>query len=192
MNHGPEALRGSGAARPRPATWTARARRLPPWILAFGTLLVSLGLPTAFAATPAGYTEYIVPFDEDVFAYVTDPLVNVAIPGNYTTHSIVSMTAWSNNVTIYWDHWENGYGYDATDPDGAGTDEKYTLNYGQTLSFERRTYPARGPAPTATPTWAPPETATPSRRPRPRSSETRRTSATTAGTGSSPSAAPPR
>ena len=52
----------------------------------------------ATPGTPAGYSEYIVPFDEDVFVYVTDPLTNSnvnPIPGNYTTSSIISLTVWS-------------------------------------------------------------------------------------------------
>ena len=94
-----------------------------------------------FAATPAGYAEYIVPFDEDIFAYVTQPVSGTAIGANDTTFTLVSVTAWSDSVTIYYDHWENGYGYDSNNPDGPGTDEKYTLNSGQTLNFSSANVP---------------------------------------------------
>ncbi len=92
------------------------------------------------AGTPAGYQEYIVPFDEDIFAYITDPLVNVAVGANYTTQTVISITAWTDAVTIYYDHWENGYNFDPLNPD-ATTDEKYTLNQGQTLSFQSAATP---------------------------------------------------
>jgi hypothetical protein len=65
----------------------------------------------AAPGTPAGYSEYIVPFDEDVFVYVTDPLTNSnvnPIPGNYSTASIISLTVWSDTTTVYVDHWETG------------------------------------------------------------------------------------
>ena len=102
---------------------------------AFATLLFSIGFVTAFAGTPAGYSEYIVPFDEDVFAYVTDPVTAGAIGANDTTFSLISVTAWSDTVTIYYDHWENGYNYDSNNPD-ATADEKYVLDKSQTLNFQ--------------------------------------------------------
>ena len=91
----------------------------------------------AAPGTPAGYSEYIVPFDEDVFVYVTDPLTDSTvnpIPGNYTTASIISLTVWSDTTTVYVDHWENGYTFNPNNPD-ATTDEKYVANLGQTLNF---------------------------------------------------------
>jgi hypothetical protein len=113
-------------------------------VLGVVALLGILGFATVFAGVPAGYSEYLVPFDEDVFVYVTDPLVLATvdpIPGNYTTHSIISLTAWSDTITVYWDHWENGYGYNENDPDGAGSDEKYTMDLGETYNFESATIP---------------------------------------------------
>ncbi len=88
----------------------------------------------ATPGTPAGYTEYIIPFDEDVFVYVTDPLVFDAIPANRTTASTISLTVWSDNTAIYVDHWEDGYEIDPDNPDAA-YDEKYSANLGQTLNF---------------------------------------------------------
>ena len=74
------------------------------------------GLSSSYAATPAGYAEYIVPFDEDVFAYVTAPVVSVAIGANDTTEAFISVTAWADNVKLYYDHWENGYNFDPSNP----------------------------------------------------------------------------
>jgi len=102
---------------------------------ALAALLFSIGFVTALAGTPAGYSEYIVPFDEDVFAYVTDPVTAGAIGANDTTFSLISVTAWSDTVTIYYDHWENGYNYDSNNPD-ATADEKYVIDKSQTLNFQ--------------------------------------------------------
>lgn len=107
---------------------------------AFATLLFSIGFVTALAGTPAGYSEYIIPFDEDVFAYVTDPVTAGAIGANDTTFSLISVTAWSDTVTIYYDHWENGYNYDPNNPD-VTADEKYVANKSQTLNFQSMAIP---------------------------------------------------
>lgn len=109
-------------------------------MLAIAAVLFLLGFVTALAGTPAGYAEYIIPFDEDVFAYVTDPVTAGAIGANDTTFSLISVTAWSDTVTIYYDHWENGYNYDPNNPD-ATADEKYVLNMSQTLNFQSLAIP---------------------------------------------------
>ncbi len=114
---------------------------LPCRAAALATALLFLA-PPARSAAPAGYTEYLIPFDEDVFVYITDPLVQATvdpIPGNYTTHSLIALTSWSD-ATVYVDHWENGYTYDANNPD-ATADEKYTMTPGQALNFESAAIP---------------------------------------------------
>ncbi len=118
---------------------TRRLRR--PWELVALAALLMLLAGGAAAQTAAGYAEYIIPFDEDVFAYVTQPVSATTIGANDTTFTLISVTAWTDAVTIYYDHWENGYGYDPSDPDGLGTDEKYTLNAGKTLNFTSATVP---------------------------------------------------
>ncbi|MCL4807327.1 MAG: DUF11 domain-containing protein, partial [Thermoanaerobaculia bacterium] len=85
------------------------------------------------ADTPAGVSEFIVPFDEDVFAYVTARVTNGTIGPTTTSRATVDVTAWSNTVRVYYDHWENGYTLDPVTLTGA--DEVYELNTGQTLSF---------------------------------------------------------
>lgn len=99
-------------------------------ILLTGAL--GLALP-ARAQTPAGVAEYLVPFDEDVFAYVTSRVTNATIGPNSTSRSQVDVTAWSNSVVVYYDHWENGYGLDPLTL--TGYDEVYTINTGQNLNF---------------------------------------------------------
>ena len=84
--NGPRASRSSappGTGRPH----GLEARGVGSGILAFATLLFSIGFVTAFAGTPAGYAEYIVPFDEDVFAYVTARSRRRRIGANDTTFS---------------------------------------------------------------------------------------------------------
>jgi len=99
---------------------------------------------TAMAGTPAGYAEYIIPFDEDVFVHVTDPVAGGAgaspIAANNSTFTLISVTAWSDTVTVYYDHWENGYGYDEDRPD-ATADEKYTIDQSDTLNFNSLNVP---------------------------------------------------
>jgi|CXWL01.1.fsa_nt_gi uncharacterized repeat protein (TIGR01451 family) len=109
-------------------------------VLGAAALLFSLGFVTAFAGTPAGYAEYIIPFDEDIFVFVTDPVAAGVIGANNTTFVLISVTAWSDTVTVYYDHWENGYGYDPEHPD-ASADEKYTLDQSDTLNFNSLAVP---------------------------------------------------
>jgi uncharacterized repeat protein (TIGR01451 family) len=132
---------------PSVSSFVARVSRfastclLPGRIAGLAAALLLTALP-AEAAAPAGYTEYLVPFDEDVFVYITDPLVQATtdpIPGNYTTHSLIALTSWSD-ATVYVDHWENGYTYDPNNPDTT-SDEKYTMTPGQALNFESAAIP---------------------------------------------------
>lgn len=121
------------------AGWLARRWRSGPRIAL--AALCALSCARAGADTAAGYAEFIVPFDEDIFAFVTQPVSATVIGPNDTTFTLISVTAWSDTVTIYYDHWENGYGYDPNDPDGPGTDEKYVLNASQTLNFTSAAVP---------------------------------------------------
>ena len=49
-------------------------------------------------------------------------------------HTIITVTAWSDNTKVYYDHWEDGYDFDPANPSTA--DETYTLNQGQSTTFE--------------------------------------------------------
>ena len=44
---------------------------------------------------------------------------------NARTHAVISVTAWSANTTVYYDHWEDGYDFDPANP--ATADETFTL-----------------------------------------------------------------
>jgi len=104
-------------------------------LFAVAAVVVATLLPggSSRADTPAGVAEYIVPFDEDVFAYTTSRVTGGNIPANSTSRATVDVTAWSNTVRLYYDHWEDGYDLDPVTLTGA--DEVYELNVGQTLTF---------------------------------------------------------
>ena len=138
----------------------SKAVRWLRWLAA--ACLVLLAVPPAHAQAPAGYSEYYIPGDEDnmgrvlcVYGAATYPC-----PNPVHTHAVISVTAWSDNTTVYYDHWENGYGFDPANPTTA--DETYTgataLNTGDRLVFDSalmtlprwNTYPTPPPSPPAT------------------------------------------
>ncbi|MCL5023989.1 MAG: C25 family cysteine peptidase [Nitrospirae bacterium] len=98
-------------------------------------LMLLAGCATyTYAAAPAGYSEYYIPGDEDIMGTVLCAEGSTACPGGYHTHAVISVTVWTDNTTIYYDHWENGYNFDPADPSTA--DETYTMNTGQIHAFE--------------------------------------------------------
>jgi uncharacterized repeat protein (TIGR01451 family) len=109
------------------------------WI---GLLAACLFLATAAPAgaqVAAGYSEYYIPGDEPDMWTVFNSLD--AAGTNTTMHAVISVTAWSDNTTIYYDHWENGYNFDPTNP-AATADESYTLlKAGDVKVFESANIP---------------------------------------------------
>ena len=98
--------------------------------------------PPASAQTPAGYDEYLVPFDEDIFVYVTTEMTTSPVPAaGDTTKAVASLTAWADTVTIYFDHWENGYVTLTPTDAGFTADEVYTVSAGETLAFTSNAVP---------------------------------------------------
>ena len=77
-----------------------------------------------FSQGVAGFQEYYVPGYEDdldsAFNYVLSQT-------NNDMYVIVSVTASTDNTTLVWDHWENGYGQN---------DETYYMDEGDYLAFE--------------------------------------------------------
>jgi len=68
----------------------------------------------AFGASSAGYSEYFIPGDEDSLNFILDEiLADCADPDiiGDPTHSIITVTAWSDNTIVYYDHWEDGYDF---------------------------------------------------------------------------------
>lgn len=83
------------------------------WFGAVAACLLLAASPAALGQGSAGYSEYFVPADEDNMAAI----FNVLDAGGGTTmRSVVVVTAWAPNTTIYVDHWENGYDFDPNNP----------------------------------------------------------------------------
>lgn len=99
----------------------------------FALLMLSLvGLGSVQASTPAGYSEFFIPVDEDNEWFILNQLGGIP---DQNMHSIISLTSWANNTVVYYDHWENGYNFDPNNPD-ATADEKCSASRGTVLTFE--------------------------------------------------------
>ncbi|GAB4488888.1 MAG: hypothetical protein OHK006_19870 [Thermodesulfovibrionales bacterium] len=98
-------------------------RRAFALVCALGVMLAGASL--GFASAPAGYSEYYIPGDENNMSAIMSAL-GPAAPASPNMHTLISVTAWSDNTTIYYDHWENGYNFDPNNP-AATADETYTL-----------------------------------------------------------------
>ncbi len=108
--------------------------------------MVALFRPSmmAHAEIPAGYTEYYIPISTDqafqIFQDIdNNPELGDAFGvGSCSTganecnemHSIISIALTTDNATVYYDHWEDGYGSGSS-----GIDETYTGNSGDVLIF---------------------------------------------------------
>lgn len=96
----------------------------------------------------AGYSEYYLPGDELNMYYIFNDLDTNAT-GNTGMHSVTSVVAWSASTTLYYDHWENGYGFDPDNP-GSTADETVALaTAGAIRTFESSNVPSGGPPPAA-------------------------------------------
>jgi len=96
------------------------------------------------AAVPAGFSEYYIPGSTDQLFRIlkdidNDPDLGDAFGGGGTCntgdcnnmHNVTTVSVSSDGVTVYYDHWENGYGTGS-----AGSDETYVANRGDVLTFE--------------------------------------------------------
>ena len=92
-----------------------------------------LAVSPAHAQVAAGYSEYYIPGDETNMRLVFDSL-GTAGTDSPDMHAVITVTAWSANTTVYYDHWEDGYDFDPANPGTA--DETYTLSTGVPLVFE--------------------------------------------------------
>ena len=90
------------------------------------------------ADTAAGYSDYYIPGDELSMWTILNTL---DASGTTTMHCLISVTGWSDNTTIYYDHWENGLTFDPLNP-AATADETYTLaSAGDLRNFESSNIP---------------------------------------------------
>jgi hypothetical protein len=88
------------------------------------------------AEVPAGASEYFIPgFSQDLRTILVD-IDNDPVITN-TMHNVITVSVGEDNTTVYYDHWENGYGTGTT-----GADEIYTANKGDILTFESPAIPS--------------------------------------------------
>ena len=89
----------------------------------------------------AGYSEYYAPGATEelwqIFVDLDNDPVLVAAQG---MHSVIAVTASTDGTTIYYDHWEDGYGFDPTNP-AATADETYQIDEGDVQEFESSNIP---------------------------------------------------
>jgi uncharacterized repeat protein (TIGR01451 family) len=115
--------------------------------LTLAVLVSVLATTQALAQATAGYSEYYLPGDELNMYYIFNDLD--ANAGGTGMHSVTSVVAWSASTTVYYDHWENGYGFDPANP-ASTADETATLaTAGSTRTFESSNVPSGGPPPAA-------------------------------------------
>ncbi len=90
---------------------------------------------TVKAEVPAGISEYFIPgFSQDLLYILTN--IQVTDLGT-NLHNVITISVGGDNTTIYYDHWENGYGTGTT-----GYDEMYTASKGDILTFESPSIPS--------------------------------------------------
>jgi uncharacterized repeat protein (TIGR01451 family) len=101
-------------------------------------LLCVLSASYSYGAMGAGYSEYYIPGDELSMWRIFNTL---DASGPTTMHCLISMTSWTDNTQVYYDHWENGYNFDPDNPGGTA-DEIVTLtNAGDVHTFESGNIP---------------------------------------------------
>jgi hypothetical protein len=112
--------------------------------LLFGlaTLGVCLSLATtAKADVVSGYQEFYIPGATDQMWNIFQDLDNdpdlVEASG---MHEVIGVTASLPETTVYYDHWEDGYGFDPNNP-AATADETYVLDQGEVKTFESSNIP---------------------------------------------------
>jgi uncharacterized repeat protein (TIGR01451 family) len=88
----------------------------------------------------AGYSEYYIPGESEqlwqIFVNLDNDPVLVAAQG---MHCVIAVTASTDDTTIYYDHWEDGYGFDPANP--ATADETYHIDEGDVQEFESSNIP---------------------------------------------------
>jgi uncharacterized repeat protein (TIGR01451 family) len=88
-------------------------------------------LPTShLLAAPSGYSEFYIPGDEDLMFEIFDIISDqdeATDTANGGMHVVIALTAWSDQTTVYYDHWEDGYEFDPNSPSSA--DETYHIRW---------------------------------------------------------------
>ena len=116
------------------------------WIAAIVSVCVlGIVLSTAssgLCASSSGYSQFFIPGDEALLMQVLDEIgANDQRGINGYMHSVITLTVWADDTTVYYDHWENGYGFDPDFPVSTA-DETYSLsNRGDSRVFQSQNIP---------------------------------------------------
>lgn len=121
--------------------------------LALGVLI--LAASPAVGQSVAGYSEYYIPGPEGLQSgdstqlglwYILDDLD--AAGANVTMRSVIAVTAWSDQTTVYYEHWEDGDGlnFDPSNPAATADETVVLANTGDIRVFESTNIPTDGTA----------------------------------------------
>ncbi len=106
------------------------------WLkLAILFIITTIYSTTVHAGTGAGYSEYYVPGSEQQIYDTLHDIRPTNVTDNTQMHAVISVVAIADNTIIYYDHWENGYGMDISDP-ASTADFSVTLQKGESIVFE--------------------------------------------------------
>ena len=113
-------------------------------LIVFELALIGAAPPTPIVALAAGFQEFYLPLPTGdatglstaIGTYSVFNAIEPPISAASGMHYVVGVTASANNTTVYYDHWENGYGTGTT-----GADEVVNLNKGQVHVFESSAIP---------------------------------------------------
>lgn len=107
------------------------------------TLLLSMALApmTVQGGLSAGFSEYYIPGATqqlwDIFEDLDNDPDLVEADG---MHSVIAVTAFTDGTTVYYDHWENGYGLDPSNLAGTADEIRYS-DRGTVHRFESSNVP---------------------------------------------------
>ena len=87
---------------------------------------------TALAGTSVVQTYYVPITEPQARTWMN---AQTTTTENDTIHSVISITGTYNGTTVYYDHWEDGYEDDITNPQQSTT-QVITINAGQVITFE--------------------------------------------------------
>jgi uncharacterized repeat protein (TIGR01451 family) len=136
------------------AGWTgSRNERVPAFVGRFPARLVArttvvvwllmlvLSPQVVRGGLTAGYSEYYIPGGTDQLWGIFQDLDNdpPLVQGD-GLHSVIAVTAYSDNTTIYYDHWEDGYDFDPANPVATADEIRYS-DEGVVQEFESSNVP---------------------------------------------------
>ncbi len=102
--------------------------------------LTATPTPWQIFGIPSGYSEFLIPGSEEQMwsVYTNNQITNMSQQSGM--HAVISVVANLDDTVVYYDHWENGYGFN---PQSASStaDAVYYLSQGQVQIFESSRIP---------------------------------------------------